>query len=35
MTVDIDEFGNIRARVTQTATYQRNISTRKIKSQER
>ena len=35
MTEDIGEFGNVRARATQTPTHQRNISTRKINSQER
>ena len=34
MTEDIGEFGNVGARDTQTPTHQRNISTRKIKSQE-
>ena len=35
MTEDIGEFGNVRARATQTPMHQRNINTRKIKSQER
>ena len=35
MTEDIAEFGNVRARATQSPTHQKTISTRKIKSQER
>lgn len=34
MTEDIGEFGNVRARATQTPTHQRNINTRKIRARK-